>query len=149
MAPGMLGTFPRRRGLTIPTCIRARAWRTYRDTCRDRLLTVFFEVGGGENVPGIMGACATRNFTYLVRDPWNTMQNKVGFCFIAYPETEYVAFMPLYHCDTRYGWMDHQSDLFSRLMFRGAYVIIEVVKRHVSSISYSFMHTHATPHIRW
>ena len=25
---------------------------------------------GGENVLGIPGACATRNFTYLVRDPW-------------------------------------------------------------------------------
>ena len=27
------------------------------------------EVGGGENVPGIPGACATRNFMYLVRGP--------------------------------------------------------------------------------
>ena len=26
----------------------------------------------GENVPGIPGACATRNFTYLVRGPWST-----------------------------------------------------------------------------
>ena len=26
--------------------------------------------GGGENVPGIPCACATRNFTYLVRGPW-------------------------------------------------------------------------------
>ena len=26
--------------------------------------------GGRENVPGIPGACATRNFTYLARDPW-------------------------------------------------------------------------------
>ena len=25
--------------------------------------------GGGENVPGIPGACATRNFTYLARSP--------------------------------------------------------------------------------
>ena len=25
--------------------------------------------GGGENVPAIPGACATRNFTYLVRGP--------------------------------------------------------------------------------
>ena len=30
----------------------------------------FFEVGGGENVPGIPGACAICNFTYLTRDPW-------------------------------------------------------------------------------
>ena len=28
--------------------------------------------GGGENVPGIPGACATRDFAYLVRDPWTT-----------------------------------------------------------------------------
>ena len=26
--------------------------------------------GGGENVPGIPGACITRNFTYLVIGPW-------------------------------------------------------------------------------
>ena len=31
---------------------------------------VFCEVGGGDNVPGIPGTCATRNFTYLVRGPW-------------------------------------------------------------------------------
>ena len=27
--------------------------------------------GGGEKVPGIPGACATRNFAYLARGPWN------------------------------------------------------------------------------
>ena len=26
--------------------------------------------GGGENVPGIPGACAPRNFAYLIRGPW-------------------------------------------------------------------------------
>ena len=31
---------------------------------------VSFEVGGGENLPNIPGACATRNFMYLVRGPW-------------------------------------------------------------------------------
>ena len=25
---------------------------------------------GGENVPGINGACKTLNFTYLARGPW-------------------------------------------------------------------------------
>ena len=30
---------------------------------------VSFEVGGGENVPGIPGACTTHNFTYLARGP--------------------------------------------------------------------------------
>ena len=28
--------------------------------------------GGGENVRGIPGACATRNFTYLARGPWTS-----------------------------------------------------------------------------
>ena len=29
--------------------------------------------GDGENVPGIPGACTTRNFTYLVRSPWKIL----------------------------------------------------------------------------
>ena len=62
--------FPRHRGLAIPTCITARAWRTCHDACRDRLLAVSFEVGGVENVPGFPGACATSNVACLVRDPW-------------------------------------------------------------------------------
>ena len=61
--------FSRHRSLAIPTCITARAWRTCRDVCRSRLLVVSFEVGGGENVPSIPGACAIRNFAYLVRGP--------------------------------------------------------------------------------
>ena len=32
-------------------------------------LAVSLEVGGGENVPGIPGACTTRNFTYLITGP--------------------------------------------------------------------------------
>ena len=31
--------------------------------------------GGGENVSGIPGACANRNFTYLVRGPWHDDQS--------------------------------------------------------------------------
>ena len=34
--------------------------------------------GGGKNVPGIPGACATRNFTYLARGPWF---NRIGSRF--------------------------------------------------------------------
>ena len=33
------------------------------------LTSGFHEVGGGKNVPGIPGACATHNFAYLVRGP--------------------------------------------------------------------------------
>ena len=59
--------FSRHRGLAIQTCTTARAWRTCRDACRDRLLAVPFEVGGG-----IPGAWATRNLTYLVRGPYTS-----------------------------------------------------------------------------
>ena len=59
--------FPCHRGLAIPTCITAREWLTCHDACLDRWITVSFEVGGGENVPGISGEWATCHFTYLVR----------------------------------------------------------------------------------
>ena len=42
--------FPRHRGLAIPTCITARAWRMCRDACRGRWLAVSIEVGCGERV---------------------------------------------------------------------------------------------------
>ena len=35
----------------------------------------------GENVPGIPGACATRDFTYLVRGPWHVMPWKRFPCY--------------------------------------------------------------------
>ena len=60
---------PRHLGLAIPTCITARAWRTCRDACRDRYLAVFFQIGGGENVPGIPGACAIRDFCVSGKRP--------------------------------------------------------------------------------
>ena len=68
-APGMTVTFsppPRVSdpGMHHGTCVTHVTW------CLPGSLTSgFFEVGGGENVPGIPGACATRNFAYLVRDP--------------------------------------------------------------------------------
>ena len=37
--------FRRHRGLAIPTCITARAWRTCRDACRDCWLAVSLEFG--------------------------------------------------------------------------------------------------------
>ena len=57
--------FKGNRYLAIPACITARASRTCRDACRDRLTR-----GVGGKVPGIPGACATGNFTYLVRGPF-------------------------------------------------------------------------------
>ena len=38
--------------------------------------------GGGENVSGIPGACATRNFTYLTRGPHNLMIKNIWLCMI-------------------------------------------------------------------
>ena len=68
--------FPRHRGSAIQTCFTARASRTCRDTCRDRLSVVSFDFDGGENVPSIPGACAIHNFTYLESDPW------IGYCVV-------------------------------------------------------------------
>ena len=44
-------------------------WRTCRDACRDHWLAVSFEIGGGGKRSRHSRACATRNFTYLVRGP--------------------------------------------------------------------------------
>ena len=62
--------FPRHRGLAIPTYI------TCRDACRDRQQAVSYEVGGGQNVPGIPGACTARNFAYLVRGPSQELSSR-------------------------------------------------------------------------
>ena len=48
-------------GMHHGTCVKHVPW------CMSGSLTN----GGGENVPGIPGACATRNFAYLVRGPFN------------------------------------------------------------------------------
>ena len=48
-------------GMHHGTCVKHVPW------CMSGSLTR----GGGENVPGIPGACATCNFTYLVRGPWH------------------------------------------------------------------------------
>ena len=67
-APGMPGTFsPLQRvsdaDMHHGTCFTHVLW------CMAGSLSFSFEVGGGENVPGIPGACATCNFTYLVSGP--------------------------------------------------------------------------------
>ena len=61
--------FPRHRlqnkpltpGMHHDTCVTHVPW------CMSGSLTR----SGGENVPGIPDACATRNFTHLVRGPWS------------------------------------------------------------------------------
>ena len=47
-------------GMHHGTCVAHVPW------CMSGSLTR----GGGENVPGIRGACATRNFTYLLKGSW-------------------------------------------------------------------------------
>ena len=66
-APGMPGTFSPPTRVSDPGIHHG----TCRHACRDRKLAVSYEVGGGENVSGISGGCATHSFTYLVRGPYN------------------------------------------------------------------------------
>ena len=54
-------------GMHHGTCVTHVPW------CMSGSLTR----GGGENVPGIPDACATRNFTYLARGLWIETQNNV------------------------------------------------------------------------
>ena len=64
--------FSGNRQLAIPACITARA--SHHDTCVTHVSWCMSEsltCAGGENVPGIPGACTTRNFTYLSRGPWD------------------------------------------------------------------------------
>ena len=67
--------FPVTACFAIQTCITARASHKCRDACRDRLLAVFPEAGGGEHVPDFPGACANRNFTYLVGSPYHSVSS--------------------------------------------------------------------------
>ena len=70
-APGIPGTFSPSSWVTVSnpdmhhgTCV------THVPRCKPGSLTSsFLWSRGGENVPGIPGACASSNFTYLVRDP--------------------------------------------------------------------------------
>ena len=69
-APGMLGTFSLPPPVSDPdmhhgTCMTKVPW------CMPGSLTSCFLWNRWRgNVTGIPGACATRNFTYLVRGPW-------------------------------------------------------------------------------
>ena len=76
--PGMPGTFSPSPRVSDPdmhhgTCVTRVPW------CMPGLLTSGFLWSQWENVPGIPGACVTRNFTYPVRGPWKHMRK--WFCF--------------------------------------------------------------------
>ena len=117
-APGMPVSFSRSRGLAIPTCIMAHAWRKCRDACRDRHRAVCFEVGGEENVPGIPGACATRNFTYLVRDPLRSCRTGSFWTNTQYPLYR-EDFIVNWHCFT---WMYMRINSLCFLLVQLVYV---------------------------
>ena len=55
-------------GMHHGTCVTHVPWCMSRSLTRD----------GGENVPGIPGACATRNFTYLARGPLACLETGNG-----------------------------------------------------------------------
>ena len=58
----------------------------HHDTCVMHVpwcMSVLLTCGGGENVPGISGACATRNFTYLVRGPWTQWLLRCLYIFLS------------------------------------------------------------------
>ena len=51
------------------------------DPCMPWCMSESLTRGGGENVPGIPGACATRNLTYLARGLWGS-KNIWGFLLL-------------------------------------------------------------------
>ena len=69
----MAGTFSPPSGQAIPTCITCV---THVPWCMPGSLTSGFPLDSAvrENVPGIPGACATRNVTYLVRCPLSVVE---------------------------------------------------------------------------
>ena len=86
-APGMLGTFCRHRLQRKPlvsdpdvhhgTCVMHVPWCTSGSLSR----------GGRENVPGIPGTCATRNFTYLARGSCWKLRNQLLLALNFYSST--------------------------------------------------------------
>ena len=88
MRHGPLARYVKLRLCMCRECRERFSWRTCRDACRDRQLVVSFEVGSGENVLGIPGACATLNFPDLVRGPWlqlarnNSNERRFLYCHV-------------------------------------------------------------------
>ena len=68
-------------GVHNSTCVTYVPWCLFGSLTRD----------GGENVPGIPGACTTHSFTYLARGPWRWLLlpmpdqyitlNQISMCF--------------------------------------------------------------------
>ena len=93
--------FKENRLLAIPACITARAWRTCRDACRDRLHAVtgktfpafpahahpqFYVSGKRPMIAKCNGRCAPRTNTTFVAD-WTSYANAIGLInFLSFDE---------------------------------------------------------------
>ena len=77
-------------GMLHGTCVMHMPW------CMSGSLTR----GGGENVPGIPGACATRNFTYLARGPCYWLHNGALLLCVEHRE--------LFRCQLRRHWQQRR-----------------------------------------
>ena len=62
----------KRKSLVNNPCMHPGTCVTHVPWCMSRSLIC----GGGENVSGIPGACAARNFMYLVRGPWKKTSSR-------------------------------------------------------------------------
>ena len=69
-APRMPGTFSPPPRVSYPDMRHCKRVTHVPRCAPASLNNVSFVVGGSENVPGIPGACANRNFSYLVTGPW-------------------------------------------------------------------------------
>ena len=97
--------FKGNRQLAIPalhhgTCVTHVPW------CMSGSLTS----GGGENVPSIPGACATRNFTYLLRGPWPTHEDVIWVHFLSSKADLFLDFVTCSSL-TYWGW-DKMAEIF-------------------------------------
>ena len=79
-APGIPGTLspPLRKPLVSDHGMHHVTCATHVPWCMSGSLTR----GGGENDPGIPGACATRNITYMARGPWELDTIMMGLYWI-------------------------------------------------------------------
>ena len=78
--PGMLGTFSPPAPSKETASQRSRDASCHMPWCMSGSLTHC----GGENVPGIPGACTTSNFTYLTRSPWKIITRRPHGYFVTY-----------------------------------------------------------------
>ena len=78
-APGMPGTFPPPQTSKEAASKRSRnaSWYVH-DADVPWCMSGSLTRGGGKNVPGIPGACTTRNFAYLVRSPYRLQWSLTG-----------------------------------------------------------------------